>query len=114
MIQKLLHLGLGLGLFALVGCGGEDDVTMEEMPTPSQAAAVTNENPSSPDVDIPATPADEGAPADNFGEDNGSGVPAGGDVTSEDAATGTEEPEEAPEAEEPAPSGDEPAEEPQG
>jgi hypothetical protein len=87
-IRNLLHLGLSLGLIALVGCATEDSPTMEEMPSPSQAAEVTNENPTSPTIDVPATPTDEGAVSEP-----GGGVPAE-DVTSEDVTTGTEESEE--------------------
>jgi hypothetical protein len=88
MTRNLLHLGLSLGLIALIGCATEDSPTMEDMPSPSEAAEVVNENPSTPTVDVPATPADEGTPSDP-----GGGFPAE-DVTSEDATTGTEESEE--------------------
>lgn len=43
----------------LGGCGGGEEPEAEVNP-PAEGAEIVNENPTSPEVDIPGTPADEG------------------------------------------------------
>lgn len=58
MLRKSCALALGLALLA--GCNGNEDVT-DEVASPSEGARIENQNPTTPDVDVPSTPTDEAA-----------------------------------------------------
>ena len=60
-----------VALLALAGCSAqEQDQPAADVATPSEGARITNQNPSSPTVDVPKTPANEAAaPATDGGAD---------------------------------------------
>ena len=60
MLRKTCGLALALAL--LGGCDNGEDVT-DEVNSPSEGARIENENPTTPTVDVPGTPANEAAEA---------------------------------------------------
>ena len=52
-----------LSLLTLAGCAGETENPADNVATPSEGAKITNQNPSTPTVDVPNTPQDEAAAA---------------------------------------------------
>ncbi len=63
MRRKLTWTWMTASLLILGGCGPEAEEPAENVATPSQAAEITNENPTSPTVDVPVTPLNEAAGA---------------------------------------------------
>ena len=66
-MRKLIHVTAALIMSAFLGCAAEEGQSeiAEDMPTPSEAAKVSNENPTSPTVDVPNTAVDEEARAES-------------------------------------------------
>ncbi|MEW4571463.1 hypothetical protein AB1L88_26610 [Tautonia sp. JC769] len=63
MIRLTTHLGLALSLLVLVGCG-DQPAPEENVASPAEGARIENQNPTTPTVDVPGTPVDEAALAD--------------------------------------------------